>query len=119
MSVNKAILIGNLGNDPELNRTSSGTAVVNLSIATHRKWTGRDGSTQEETQWHRVVVWGTSAERCHQYLRKGSKVFIEGRLSTSSWTDRDGVDRRRTEIVARRVQFLDRRAVRDDVARAA
>ena len=106
MSLNKVMLIGNLGADPELRYTSGGQAVTDLRLATSRRWQGRDGTTQEDTQWHRVVVWGKQAEHCKEYLNKGRQVFVEGRLQTRSWEDRDGNKRYTTEVVAQTVQFL-------------
>jgi len=106
MSVNKAILIGNLGADPELRYTTNGLAVSELRIATSRKWTCKDNSIKKDTQWHRVVVWGRLAENCMQYLSKGREVYVEGRLQTRQWEDRDKVKRFTTEIVAEQVQFL-------------
>jgi single-strand DNA-binding protein len=104
--VNKVILVGNLGADPELRYTSGGQAVTELRLATSRKYTGKDGSTQEDTQWHRVVVWGKQAENCKQYLSKGRQCYVEGRLQTRQWEDRDGNKRYTTEVVAEQVQFL-------------
>lgn len=105
-SVNKVILIGNLGADPELRYTSGGQAVADLRVATSRRWQGKDGSQQEDTQWHRVVVWGKTAEQCKEYLSKGRQAYIEGRLQTRSWEDRDGNKRYTTEVVAQQVLFL-------------
>lgn len=105
-SVNKVILIGNLGADPELRYTSSGQPVAELRIATSRRWTGKDGSQQEDTQWHRVVVWGKMGEQCKEYLSKGRQAYIEGRLQTRSWEDREGNKRYMTEVVAQQVLFL-------------
>ena len=104
--INKVILIGNLGADPELRYTSGGQAVADLRLATSRRFTGRDGAQQEDTQWHRVVVWGKQAEHCKEYLSKGRQVYVEGRLQTRSWEDRDGNKRWTTEVVAQTVQFL-------------
>jgi single-strand DNA-binding protein len=104
--VNKVILIGNLGADPEVKYTQSGTAIASLSVATSRKWKDRDGNLQDETEWHRVQVWGSSAEFCGKYLSKGNKVYVEGRLQTRKWKDQNGVDRYTTEIVASAVQIL-------------
>ena len=104
--VNKVILIGNLGADPEVRNTTSGQTVCDLRLATSRKWKARDGGMQEDTQWHRVVVWGQQAESCGQYLRKGRQVYVEGRLQTRQWEDRDGNKRYTTEVVAQAVQFL-------------
>jgi single-strand DNA-binding protein len=105
-SVNKVILIGNLGRDPELRYTQSGQAVANFSVATTEKFSGRDGSPQERTEWHRIVVWGKQGENCAQYLSKGRSVYVEGSLRTQEWEDREGNKRRTTEVVAQRVQFL-------------
>jgi len=107
--VNKVILIGNVGADPELRYTAGGTAVTNFNIATNENWTDSAGERQERTEWHRIVVWGRLAEICNQYLRKGSKVFIEGRLQTRSWETQDGQKRYTTEVVARDMQMLDSR----------
>lgn len=104
--VNKVILIGNLGADPELRYTSGGAAVADLRVATTRKYSTKDGGSQEDTQWHRVVVWGKQAEHCKEYLSKGRQVYIEGRLQTRQWEDRDGKKRYTTEVVAEQVQFL-------------
>lgn len=103
--VNKVILIGNLGRDPEMRYTQGGTPVARLSVATTRAWTNKQGERQEETEWHRVTVWGKSAEHCNQYLTKGRQVYVEGRLKTSSY-EQDGIKKWSTEIVADRVQFL-------------
>jgi single-strand DNA-binding protein len=108
--VNKVILIGNLGADPELRYTPSGMAVATLRVATSRTWKDKDGQKQDETEWHRVIVWDKSAEFCGNYLSKGSKVYIEGRLQTRKWKDQAGVDRYTTEIVAATVQNLTPRA---------
>jgi single-strand DNA-binding protein len=105
-SVNKAIIIGNLGAKPELRYTASGQAVTTLSVATNEKWKNKDGEPQERTEWHRVNVWGRSAENCEKYLDKGRQVYIEGRIQTRSWEDQDGNKRYTTEIVAQTVQFL-------------
>jgi len=106
-SVNKAIIVGNLGIDPELRHTQSGTPVCNLRVATHERWSGRDGSEGgERTEWHNVVVFGKQAENCERYLSKGRQVYVEGRLQTRKWEDKDGRDRYTTEIVALTVQFL-------------
>lgn len=107
--VNKVILIGNSGADPELRYTPGGTAVSNFSIATNESWTDSGGERQERTEWHRIVVWGRLAEICNQYLRKGSKVYIEGKLQTRSWEGQDGLKRYTTEVVARDMQLLDAR----------
>jgi single-strand DNA-binding protein len=107
-SVNKAILIGNLGRDPELRHTASGKAVATFTIATNRTWTAPDGNTQEETEWHNIVAWDRLAEICQQYLQKGRKVYIEGRIQTRSWDDKQsGQKRYMTEIVANQMIILD------------
>lgn len=106
MSVNIAIVVGNLGKDPEVRFTQNGRAVANFPIATSESWTGQDGSSQERTEWHNIVVWGKQAESCGQYLSKGRQVFVQGRIQTRKWTDQNGQDRYTTEIVAQRVQFL-------------
>lgn len=105
-AVNKVILIGNLGKDPELRRTPSGAAVTSFSLATTERFTSRDGGRQEQTEWHDIVAWNKSAETMAQYLRKGSSVYIEGKLRTRSWED-NGQKRYRTEIVVSTFQFLD------------
>lgn len=108
--VNKAILIGNLGADPETRYTASGSAVSNIRLATSRQWRDRNtGEMQEETQWHRVVLFGKLGEIAGEYLRKGSKVYIEGRIQTRSWQDQQGQERWTTEIVAEEMQMLDSR----------
>jgi single-strand DNA-binding protein len=104
--VNKAILIGNLGGDPELRSTPSGTPVATFTLATNESWTDREGQKQERTEWHRIVAWGKLAEICGQYLRKGRQVYIEGRLTTRSWEDRQGNQRKTTEIVANQMLML-------------
>lgn len=104
--VNKVILVGNLGSDPELRYTTSGTAVATLSVATNRRWKDRDGNMQDETEWHRVIVWAQSAEFCGNYLSKGFKVYVEGRLQTRKWQDQNGNDKYTTEIISSTVQNL-------------
>lgn len=108
-SVNKAIIVGNLGRDPEVRYTQSGRAVANFSVATTDTWTDQNNQRQERTEWHRIVVWGRQAENCGQYLSKGSQVYIEGDLRTRSYEDKEGMQRYTTEIYAQRVQFLSRR----------
>lgn len=103
--VNKVIIIGNLGRDPEMRTTGGGQAVCNLSVATTRTWKDKAGAKQEETEWHRVVVWGKQAEFCDKYLSKGRSVYVEGRLKTTSY-EQDGVKKYSTDIVAETVQFL-------------
>lgn len=106
MSVNKVILLGRLGQDPELKYTPGGSAVCNFSLATTESWTDKSGQKQEKTEWHRVVVWGKLAELCNQYLAKGRQAFLEGRLQTRSWDDKDGNKKYTTEILASTVQFI-------------
>ena len=105
-SVNKVILIGNLGADPELKYTPNGAAVANLSLATIDTWKDNDGNKQERTEWHRVIVWKKLAEITAEYLKKGSKVYFEGRLQTRSWEDKDGVKRYTTEVGADNMVML-------------
>ncbi len=104
--INKVILIGNLGKDPELRYTPSGTAVASFSLATSEKWKDRDGNMQDKTEWHNIVVWGRQAEIAKEYLSKGRQVYIEGRIQTRSWDDKDGNKRYTTEIIAQRLNFL-------------
>lgn len=104
--VNKVLIIGRLGTDPEVKTVGSGQTVTRLSVATSENWTDRDGQKQERTEWHRVVVWGKLAEICGKYLSKGRQVYVEGRLQTRSWEDQQGQKRYSTEIVANTVQFL-------------
>lgn len=106
--INKVLLMGNLGRDPEVRYTQSGSAVANFSIATNRSWKDKQGNRQEHTEWHNVVAWGPKAEFVQNYLKKGSRVFIEGRLQTRDWTDNQNVRRFKTEIVANDIQFMDR-----------
>ena len=105
--VNKVILLGNLGNDPEVRYTASGSAVANVSLATTEQWKDREsGEQQEKTEWHRIVFFGRLAEIVGEYLRKGSQIYVEGRLQTRKWQDRDGNDKYTTEIVANEMQML-------------
>ena len=106
MSVNKVIVLGRLGQDPELKHTAGGSAVSNFSVATNESWMDKQGQKQERTEWHRIVVWGKLAERCNQYLSKGRQVYLEGRLQTRSWEDKQGQKRYTTEIQANSVEFL-------------
>jgi single-strand DNA-binding protein len=106
MSVNKVIILGRLGQDPELKYTPGGAPVCNFSLATTEAWTDKSGQKQEKTEWHRIVVWGKLAELCNQYLSKGRQAFVEGRLQTRSWDDKDGNKRYTTEINASTVQFI-------------
>src|SRR5882724_2976535 len=105
-SVNKVILIGNLGRDPETRYMTNGDAVTNLNIATTDTWKDKSGEKQEKTEWHRVVLFGRQAEIAGEYLKKGRSVYIEGRLQTRKYTDKDGVEKYSTEIVADRMQLL-------------
>jgi len=105
-SVNKAILIGNLGADPELRYTPGGAAVASFSLATTEKYKNKDGELQERTDWHNIVCWGRQAEIANEYLKKGSPVYIEGRIQTRSYDDKDGIKRYRTEIITRQMQLL-------------
>jgi len=104
--VNKAIIIGRLGQDPELKYTPNGNAVCNFSIATSEKFKTKSGSEKEETQWHRIVAWGKTAEIAAEYLAKGREVYIDGKIKTRSYEDKNGVKKYSTEIEAQTVQFL-------------
>jgi len=106
-SVNKVILIGNLGGDPELRYTQSGTAVCNMSLATNESYVDGDGNEVQQTEWHDIVAWDGLAETCGEYLSKGSQVHVEGKLQTNQWEDRDGNARYSTEVKAQEVMFLD------------
>lgn len=109
--INKVILIGNLGADPEIRHTAGGSAVTTLSVATSRSWRDRQsGEMREDTEWHRVVMFDRLAEIAGEYLRKGAKVYLEGRLQTRKWQDQSGQDRWTTEVVAREMQMLDGRS---------
>ena len=117
-SVNKVILVGNLGRDPELSHLNNDRAVARLNVATTRRYTSGEGEVVEETEWHRVSVWGKQAESCDKYLSKGRQVYVEGRLKTSSYEDKkDGIKRYTTEIIADNVQFLGSRDGKDDGGR--
>jgi single-strand DNA-binding protein len=105
-SVNKVILVGNLGKDPEVRFTPSGRAVAKFPIATTESWMDQESGRQERTEWHNVVVWGKQAESCGQYLAKGRQVFVEGSIRSRSYDDKEGNKRYITEIVAQRIQFL-------------
>ena len=106
MSVNKVILVGRLGQNPEVRYTPSGAAVANFSVATNESWTDKSGQKQDRTEWHKVVVWGKLAELCNQYLAKGRQVYLEGRMQTREWQDKDGQKKFTTEVQAQTVQFL-------------
>jgi len=104
--VNKVILLGRLGSDPEIRHTPSGKAVANFPVATTDTYTGKGGEVEKRTEWHRVVAWGRTAEVCAEYLSKGKMVYVEGSLRTRSWEDKEGTQRRRTEVIARKVEML-------------
>jgi single-strand DNA-binding protein len=105
--LNRVMLIGNLGKDPEVKYTQSGTAVASFNVATTERWKDKEGQMQESTEWHRIVVWQKLAEICGEYLKKGSKVYIEGKLQTRKWQDKEGKDCYTTEIVASVMKMLD------------
>jgi len=107
-SVNRVILIGNLGRDPEVRFTQNGTAVANFTLATNEVWTDKGGERQERTEWHRIVVWGKQAEIVREHLTKGKQVYVEGSIQTRQWDDREGNKRQTTEIKALRVVMLGR-----------
>jgi single-strand DNA-binding protein len=113
--VNKVTLIGNLGNDPELRSTQSGSAVANITLATSESWRDKETQeTKERVEWHRVIFFGRLAEVVNEYLRKGSQVYVEGRIQTRKWQDKDGNDRYTTEIVANEMQMLGSRGTNSD-----
>ncbi len=105
-SVNKAILIGNLGKDPDVRYSPDGSAITNITLATTENWQDKSGEKQEKTEWHRVAFFGKLAEIAGEYLKKGSQVYVEGRIQTRKWQDKEGQDRYTTEIVADRMQML-------------
>jgi single-strand DNA-binding protein len=105
-SLNKAMIIGNLGSDPEIRTTGGGTRVANISVATSRSWTGRDGQSQEKTEWHRIVAWDKLADVVERFLKKGDRVYIEGEIEYRSYEDKDGVTKYSTEIRAREMIML-------------
>lgn len=111
--VNKVILVGRLGSDPEVRYTQDGTAVTTFSVATDEQWKDKSGNWEKRTEWHRIVTWRQLAERCGEYLAKGSMVYIEGRIQTRSWTDKDGNKRSSTEIIAQNMRMLDRKGKED------
>jgi single-strand DNA-binding protein len=113
MSLNKAMIIGNLGRDPEMRYTPGGQAVTQFTVAVNRNFRGQDGEWQEETEWFRVVAWGQTGERAAENLRKGGKVYVEGRIQTRQWEDNTGAKRYTTELIADRVTNLEKR-VRED-----
>lgn len=104
--VNKVILVGRLGSDPELRYTNNGNPVATISLATSEKWKDKEGQSQEKTEWHRVVLWSKLAELAGQYLSKGRQVYIEGKIQTRKWEDKDGQTRYTTEVVGNQMQFL-------------
>ena len=104
--LNKVMLIGNLGQDPETRYTQDGKAVSNFSLATNMKWKNKEGNQQEQVEWHRIVVFGNLAEICEKYLKKGKQVYIEGRIQTRKWQDDDGNNRYTTEVVANQMKML-------------
>lgn len=107
MSVNKVILVGRLGQNPEIRYTTSGAAVVNFSLATNESWIDKtNGQKQERTEWHKIVVWGKLGELCNQFLSKGRQAYVEGRIQTRQWQDKDGQTKYMTEIVAQTVHFI-------------
>ena len=106
MSLNKALIIGNLGEDPQLKHLPNGNAVVNFSVATTENWNSKDGEKKSKTEWHKITIFGKQAENCSKYLSKGSKVYLEGKIVTRSWEDKEGKKRYTTEINANTVQFL-------------
>lgn len=116
MSLNKCMIIGNLGRDPEMRYTPSGQAVTQFSVATNRNYRDQQGEWQSETEWFRVVVWGDRGERAAEYLRKGHKVYVEGRIQTRQWEDQSGNKRYTTELIADRVNSLERRDREDGPA---
>jgi single-strand DNA-binding protein len=105
-SVNKAILVGNLGRDAEMRFTSGGTPVATVSLATTEKFTDKEGQKREDTQWHRIVIWGKTAQSLHEYLTKGKQIYVEGRIQTREWTDKEGKAVKTTEIRADRIVLL-------------
>jgi len=107
-SVNKVILVGNVGRDPELRYTPSGLAVANFTLATNEAWVAKSGERQERTEWHRIVVWGKQAEIANEYVKKGKQIYVEGSLQTRQWDDRNGQKRTTTEIRAQRFVLLGR-----------
>lgn len=105
-SINKVILLGFLGRDPELRHTPTGTPVCDMSIATSEKWKDRDGNPHERTEWHKIVTWNQLAENCAKYLVKGRQIYVEGKIVTKKWTDKQGVERSTKEVVAEQIIFL-------------
>ena len=118
-NLNKATLIGRLGHDPEIRYTQSGNAVANATIATNDYWTDKQGEKQERTEWHSLVMWGKLADLAQSYLKKGSQVYVEGRLQTRDWEDQQGQKHYKTEVVVTTMQFLDSRISDSEPAQAA
>jgi single-strand DNA-binding protein len=114
--VNKVILVGNLGSDPQIRYTPQGTAVANFNIATTERFTNKNGEREARTEWHRIVAWGRLAEICSEYLKKGKQIYVEGRIQTRQWDDKDGNKRTSTEIVANNMVMLGRAGDVGDVA---
>ena len=108
-SVNKVIIIGHLGRDVEMRYTQTGKAVASFSVATSEQWTGKDGQKETKTEWHKIIAWGRLGEVCGEYLKKGSQVYLEGKLQTRQWDDKEGNKRSTTEIVAQQMQMLERK----------
>ena len=104
--INKAIIVGHMGSDPDVKYSQNGMAVARFNVATNESWTNKGGNKEERTEWHRIVVFGKLAEICKNYLSKGKQVYVEGRLQTRQWEDRDGNKRNTTEIVANTIEFL-------------
>ena len=115
-SLNRAQLVGNLTRDPELRNIPSGQAVTSFSVATNRRWKDKDGATQDATEFHNVTAWGKLAEIAHQYLKKGNKVYVEGRLQTRTWDGQDGTKRNKTDIVAENMIFLSPKGSQESVS---
>jgi single-strand DNA-binding protein len=111
--VNKVILVGNLGSDPECRTTPGGQRVANFRLATSRQWTGQDGQKQEKTEWHSIVAWGKLADIVERYLQKGKQVYVEGRLETRTWQDKEGQTKYKTEIICEQMQMLGRAGERN------
>mgnify|MGYP001456294444 CR=1 FL=1 len=108
--INRVILVGRLGRDPEMRQTGTGTPVVNFSVATDRVWKNKNGEQEKQTEWHKIIAWGRLAEICNEYLTKGKQVYIEGRLQTNEWEDKDGNKRYTTEVVANEMKMLGTRS---------
>jgi len=118
MNLNKAMLIGNLTRDPEIRNTPSGQSVASFSLATNYVWTDQQGQKRDKAEFHNIVAWRRLAEICGQYLKKGSKIYIEGRLQTRDWVGQDGIKRYRTEIIAENMIMLDRAGAASPMSRA-